>query len=92
MRKLFAAVMFVMSTWVAVPALAEQSVGPVVNINHASAAEIAEVLQGVGESKAQAIVAYRDENGAFESVESLAGVKGIGQATVERNRERISLQ
>ncbi len=92
MRKLFAAVMFVMSTWVAVPALAEQPVGPVVNINHASAAEIAEVLQGVGESKAQAIVAYRDENGAFESVESLAGVKGIGQATVERNRERISLQ
>lgn len=63
-----------------------------VNINTASAAEIAETLQGVGEAKAEAIVAFREGNGNFESVESLAEVRGIGAATVEKNRERITLE
>lgn len=62
-----------------------------VNINTAEAAEIAQVLTNVGPAKAQAIVEYREANGAFRSVEQLAMVKGIGLATIEKNRDRIAL-
>jgi competence protein ComEA len=65
---------------------------PVVNINKASAAELAESLQGVGLKKAQDIVAWRDKNGPFKSVDDLANVKGIGGSTLEKNRSRIRLQ
>ena len=60
-----------------------------VNVNTADAATIDRVLVGVGPSKAEAIVAYRKANGAFRSVEQLASVKGIGLATIEKNRDRI---
>jgi len=49
------------------------------------------VLLNIGASKAQAIVAYRKEHGAFKSPEQLALVKGIGLKTVEKNRDRIVL-
>ena len=62
-----------------------------VDINTADAETIARVLVGVGQSKAEAIVAYREENGRFEDVEDLALVRGIGEATVKRNESRISL-
>jgi competence protein ComEA len=60
-----------------------------VNINTADAATLDRVLDGVGPSKAEAIVAYRKANGPFRSIDQLASVKGIGLATVERNRDRI---
>ena len=60
-----------------------------VNINTADAATIDRVLLNVGPSKADAIVAYRKEHGAFKSAEQLAQVKGIGLKTVEKNRDRI---
>lgn len=60
-----------------------------VNINTADAATIDRVLLNVGPSKAEAIVAYRKQNGAFKSPEQLAQVKGIGLKTVEKNRDRI---
>ena len=60
-----------------------------VNINTADAATIDRVLLNVGPSKAEAIVAYRKQNGAFKSAEQLAQVKGIGLKTVEKNRDRI---
>lgn len=63
--------------------------GERVNINTADAATLDRVLDGVGPSKAEAIVAYRKANGPFKSVEQLAAVKGIGLSTVERNRDRI---
>ncbi|MCG3747915.1 ComEA family DNA-binding protein [Vibrio cincinnatiensis] len=62
-----------------------------VNINTASAEEIATLLQGVGLQKAQAIVEYRETNGAFLHKEDLAKVKGIGGATVRKNEKRILL-
>ena len=65
--------------------------GNPVNVNSASAEEIAEGLDGVGQSKAQAIVEYRDANGPFGSPEALMAVKGIGQATVDKNEEFILL-
>jgi competence protein ComEA len=62
-----------------------------VDINRASASELAAALNGVGESKAQAIVDYRTQNGPFKSVEQLAQVRGIGLKTVEKNIERIEV-
>jgi competence protein ComEA len=62
--------------------------GPV-DINSADAATIAKELQGIGLSKAQAIVAYREKNGAFRSADDLRKIKGIGARTLERNRANI---
>ena len=64
--------------------------GPV-NINTADAAALSAGLTGVGPAKAQAIVDYRQANGPFKSADQLAAVKGIGLATVEKNRDRIQL-
>ncbi len=62
--------------------------GPV-NINTADAETISAELQGVGMSKAQAIVEYRKNHGPFKSFEDLTLVKGIGARTVEINRANI---
>lgn len=64
--------------------------GPV-NINTASAEQLAEELDGVGLSKARAIVAHRNANGPFASAEALAEVKGIGERTVALNVDNILL-
>lgn len=62
-----------------------------VDINTANAEEISQVLVGIGPSKAQAIVAYREEFGQFEDVDELINVRGIGLRTVDQNRDRLSL-
>ncbi len=62
-----------------------------VNINTADAATLDRVLVGIGPSKAEAIVVYRKQNGVFRSADQLASVKGIGLATIEKNRDRILL-
>lgn len=63
----------------------------IVNINTADAATLDRLLDGVGPSKAQAIITYRKANGPFRSAADLAKVKGIGEATVKRNAARISV-
>ena len=63
-----------------------------VNINTASAEEIAAVLKGIGQSKAEAIVRYREANGAFTDIDELVNVKGIGLRTVDMNRGAILLE
>ena len=60
-----------------------------VNVNTASAEEISQNLKGIGLSKAQAIVAYREANGSFTHVDELVNVKGIGIRTVDQNRGLI---
>ena len=62
-----------------------------VNVNKADAQTIATSLDGIGLSKAQAIVAYRDAHGPFKSVDDLGNVKGIGAKTLARNRDAIRL-
>ncbi|WP_372966102.1 ComEA family DNA-binding protein [Marinobacter sp.] len=62
-----------------------------ININVADVSTLS-TLNGIGESKAEAIVAYREANGPFTSTEELAKVKGIGARTVEKNAERISVE
>lgn len=60
-----------------------------VNINNADAATIARVLDGIGETRAQAIVTWREEYGAFTAMEDLLMVNGVGEVTVRNNASRI---
>ena len=62
-----------------------------VNINSADAATLAAELDGVGMARAEAIVAYREKVGRFESAEQLLDVSGIGPRILEWNQERIVL-
>ena len=62
-----------------------------VDINTADAGTLASAIDGVGESKAQAIVVHRQSNGPFTSVDELANVKGIGMKTVESNRDALTV-
>ena len=60
-----------------------------VNVNTADAETLSEALQGVGPSKARAIVEYRQKHGPFRSPDDLSLVQGIGERTVELNRANI---
>jgi len=60
-----------------------------VDINTADAETLAMALDGIGLAKAREIVAYREQNGEFKSVDDLEQVRGIGPATIARNRDRI---
>jgi competence protein ComEA len=63
-----------------------------VNINTANAEMLALALDGVGMTRALDIVAYREEHGEFKTVDELERVRGIGKATLERNRHKILLK
>ena len=62
--------------------------GPV-NVNTADAETISAELKGVGLAKAKAIIEYRKKHGPFRSADDLSLVKGIGERTVELNRDDI---
>lgn len=62
-----------------------------VDINTASAAELSEAIKGVGMKKARAIVVYRTEHGPFKSVDDLSRINGIGETTVNDNRENLTV-
>ena len=64
--------------------------GPV-DLNTADAQTLAQVLDGVGPAKAQAIIEYRQANGPFKTVDDLEKVKGIGKSTLEKNRSRMAV-
>ena len=53
-----------------------------ISLNRATQTEL-ETLPGIGEKKAQAILAYRNAHGRFRSCEELLEVEGIGEATLE---------
>lgn len=63
-----------------------------VNINTASAETLQKDLSGIGKNKATAIVAYREANGEFTSVDELIEVKGIGKALLDKNRDRLAVE
>ena len=48
-------------------------------------------LSGVGESYAERIISYREQNGSFKSVQELTHIRGIGQALVEKNRDFLTI-
>ena len=65
--------------------------GPV-DVNTADAATIYAELKGIGMTKAKAIVEYREKHGPFKSPEDLSLVKGIGDRTVEINKDDIRVK
>ncbi|RUS48555.1 ComEA family DNA-binding protein [Cohnella sp. AR92] len=66
------------------------SSGGLLNLNAATADQL-DALKGIGPSKAQAIVAYRNEHGAFRSVEELLQVKGIGPKLLAAIRDQVTI-
>lgn len=86
-RSLLWALVCLPALFVVHPALAEP-----VNINTADAAALARELVGIGETRANAIVEYRKQNGPFRSIEELALVKGIGPRVIEQNRANLRVE
>ncbi|KAA3629543.1 MAG: helix-hairpin-helix domain-containing protein [Proteobacteria bacterium] len=86
MRRLLRCFIFTLSLFAVVPAFAEP-----VDINTADVAVLAQAIKGVGEKKAAAIVAFRNQHGPFKSVDDLTQVPGIGRATVEANRAELTV-
>ena len=66
------------------------SVSGVVNLNTASPDQL-QLLPGVGEVRAVAIVSMRKQRGGFKNVEDLLAVKGIGEAMLEKMRPHVTL-
>ena len=83
--------MIVLAALLAVAIPFSVSAGPV-DINTADAATISAELKGVGLSKARAIVEYRKKHGPFKTPDDLSLVKGIGDRTVELNRDDIRVR
>lgn len=61
------------------------------NINSANLSEL-QNLSGVGPSKAQSIINYREENGPFKSLDDLLEVRGIGEKTIEDWKDKIEFR
>ena len=61
-----------------------------VNINTATKEEL-QTLSGIGESKAEAIIKYREEKGPFEKIEDIKNVSGIGESAFEKIKENITV-
>ncbi len=61
------------------------------DLNEASAEELANTLDGVGTVRAESIVEYREDNGAFPSVSAVVEVDGVGEATLKKNRDRLTV-
>jgi competence protein ComEA len=60
------------------------------NINTATQSEL-EAVKGLGPVKAKSIIAYREANGGFKSLEELDKVKGFGKASIEKLRVELSI-
>ncbi|MBC3177763.1 ComEA family DNA-binding protein [Corynebacterium lujinxingii] len=74
----------------AVPVAPGGAAPGVVSINTADVAELT-TLSGIGEATAAAIVAHRETNGPFATVDQLTDVKGIGPAKLEALRDQVGL-
>ncbi len=62
----------------------------IININTADKETLCEI-DGIGEVTAAEILKYRDEHGAFSEIDELLNVKGIGEKTLEKIRDKITL-
>ncbi|NRF02306.1 helix-hairpin-helix domain-containing protein [Bacillus subtilis] len=65
--------------------------GALVNINTATLEEL-QGISGVGPSKAEAIIAYREENGRFQTIEEITKVSGIGEKSFEKIKSSITVK
>ncbi len=62
----------------------------VVDINTANQHELT-TLKGIGSKKAEMIIAFRDKNGCFKSINDLTKVKGIGKKLIEKNKKELTI-
>ena len=62
-----------------------------ININTATVEQIMQ-LKGIGQSYAERVIKYRDENGTFKTPEDIMKVPGIGQKTFDQNKDRITVE
>lgn len=69
----------------------ERQENGLVNLNTATVAELC-TLSGIGEAKAEAILAYRAELGAFSSVEQLQEVSGIGAGLFSKIKDKVYIE
>ncbi len=80
-RKLLIAV-FLLTGW-------QAYAGPI-NINTADK-ETLMAVKGVGEKRAEAIIAYREKFGPFKTIDELIEIAGIGRSTLDNNRELLTV-
>lgn len=66
------------------------SSGDVININTANKEQLMKI-SGVGKTKAEAIISYREKNGDFKKKEDITKVHGIGKATFEKIKDKIEV-
>ena len=72
------------------PESGQQEDSGLVNINTADKDELME-LPGIGESKADSIISYREDYGAFESIEEIMNISGIKEAAFEKLKDKITV-
>ncbi|WP_310447996.1 helix-hairpin-helix domain-containing protein [Thiobacillus sp.] len=84
MKKMGKFVLMLVAGLMALPAFAA------VDINTATQSEL-EAVKGLGPSKAQSIIAYRDANGSFKSVDDLDKVKGFGKASIDKLKGELTV-
>jgi competence protein ComEA len=84
MKKMGKMLLMLVAGLMALPALAA------LNINTATQSEL-EAVKGVGPSKAQSIIAYREANGSFKSLDDLDNVKGFGKASIEKLKGELTV-
>ena len=70
--------------------ITSSSSGDVININTANKEQLMKI-SGVGKTKAEAIISYREKNGDFKKKEDITKVKGIGKATFEKIKDKIEV-
>ena len=70
--------------------LKTEEVSEIININKASKEELL-TLKGIGESKADAIIEYREKEGEFKTIEDIKNVPGIGETLFEKIKENITV-
>lgn len=63
-----------------------------IDLNKADAATLQSRLAGIGKTRAEAIVAYREAHGPFATVDELLEINGIGKALLERNRDKLMVE
>lgn len=92
-KKVILVVLFTLASGLSTLSLGQPDTNSMtINVNQASAEQLAENLDGVGVTRAQAIVQHRENYGQFERVEELLMVRGIGDSILEANRSKISLE
>jgi competence protein ComEA len=84
MKKMGKMLLMLVAGLMTLPALAA------LNINTATQSEL-EAVKGLGPTKAQSIIAYREANGSFKSLDDLDNVKGFGKASIEKLKGELTV-